>query len=124
MSALQDFANAFVYLDGLLLTTSSQVTVEKKSGLNMVETTVLGLAGAVRGSSRVEISVENAIPSADFEVNPDPFMETGRIVEIKIVMGSRVSIHNGYLTDATYSHSVNDASKVNVKFTGKFGNFE
>jgi len=127
MSALTLYANAYVYINGVLLTQESSVSVEKKSGLNMVETTHLGLAGAVQGSARVEISIDNAVPSADFELggNWDKYMITGEVVEIMILMGkSRISIHKVFVTDATYSHSVNDPSKISVKFTGRFANFE
>jgi len=126
MSALTLYANAYVYINGVLLTQESSVSVEKKSGLNMVETTHLGLAGAVQGSARVEISIDNAVPSADFELGGDwdKYMITGTVVEIRILMGTRLSIHNVFVTDATYSHSVNDPSKISVKFTGRFANFE
>lgn len=124
MANLQLYSNAFVFIDGKLLTQENSVSLEKKSGLNPVFTTVEGLAGASQGASTVEISIDNAVPSADFEFNPDPYMQVGAVVEAKIEMANRVSVFKGFITDSTYSHSVNDASKLSMKFLGRFSNFE
>ncbi len=118
------YSNAFVTFDGKLLVQEAQVTVEKKSGLNPVFTVALGLAGMTQGASTVEITIEEAVPSADFEINPDPYMRTGQVVEVGIIMGGRQSVHKCFLTDATFSHGTNDASKVSMKFLGRFADFE
>jgi hypothetical protein len=126
MSALTKYSNAFVYVDGNLLYQNAQVSVEKKSGLNMVETTAIGLAGACQGAARVEISIDNAVPLADFELGDfwDQAMKNATVHEIEIRMGSRSSKHNCFVTDATYSHSTNEHSKVGVKLTGQYALFE
>lgn len=122
------YSNAEVHLfcDAFsgLMTQESSVSVQKKSGLNMVFTTVNGLAGATQGAATVEIKVENAIPSADFEVLPDSAMFLGEVCEIWIVMAGVTSKHKVFITEADFSHSVNDSSKLSMSFTGRFAEFE
>lgn len=124
MSNLQLYSNAYVTIDGKLLTEESSVSVEKKSGLNPVFTVANGFAGMTQGASTAEISVDNAVPSADFEFNPDSYMRTGSVVEIGVIMAGRQSVFKGFITEATYGHSVNDASKLSMKFMCRFSDFE
>ena len=124
MANLQLYSNAFVFVDGLLLTQENSVSVEAKSGLQPVFTTVDGLAGASQGASTVEVSIESAVPSSDFELNPGPFMRTGAVVEVKVQMANRVAVYVGFITDSTFSHSVNDSSKLSMKFLGRLSDFE
>ena len=124
-SPLTLYSNAFITIVGVgLLAQESSLTIEKKSGLLPTFTVVEGLAGMTQGAGTAEITVENAVPSADFEMNPDPFMRTGAVVEIWTDMASRRSVFKGFITDATYSHSVNDASKLTMKFLCRFSDFE
>jgi hypothetical protein len=124
MANLTLYSNAYVTVEGKLLTQESSVSVEKKSGLNPVYTVAEGLAGMSQGASTAEISIDNAVPSADFEFNPDAFMRTGAVVEIGVIMAGRQSVFKGFITDATYSHSVNDASKLSMKLLCRFSDFE
>lgn len=124
MANLQLYTNARVYVDSKLLSQENSVTMEKKSGLNPVFTTVEGLAGATQGATTVEVTVENAVPSIDFELNPDPYMRTGAVVEVQLHMAGRVTTIKGFITDSTYSHSVNDSAKLSMKFLCRFEDFE
>lgn len=125
MADLQLYSNAYVWIDGGgLLTQENSVTVEKKSGLNPVFTSVSGLAGMSQGASTAEITIENAVPMKDFEFNPDPYLRSGTPVEIHIIMANRMTVFKGFLTEATYHHSVNDASKLTLKALCRFSEFE
>lgn len=124
MANLQLYSNAYVTIDGRLLTQESSVSIDKKSGLNPVFTVAEGLAGMSQGASTCEVSIDNAVPSADFEFNPDPYMRTGAVVEIGIIMASRQTVFKGFITEATYHHAVNDASKLSMKMLCRFADFE
>lgn len=124
MANLQLYSNALVHVDGKLLTQENSLTVEKKSGLNPVFTTVDGFAGMTQGATTVEVSIDNAVPSVDFELNPDPYMRTGAVVEVMIEMAGRLTTIKGFITDTTYSHSVNDSSKLSMKLMCRFEDFE
>lgn len=124
MADLQLYSNAYVQVDGKLMTEEASVSVEKKSGLNPVFTVVEGFAGMTQGAATCEVSVDFAVPSADFQLNPDPYMRTGAVVEVGIIMASRQTVMKGFITDASYSHSVNDSSKLSMKFMCRFSDFE
>lgn len=121
---LQLYSPAFLTIDGTILTQETTISVEKKSGLNPVYTVALGFAGMSQGATTCEVSVDNAVPSSDFEFSPDKYMRTGQVVEIGIIMANRQMTAKGFITDATYSHSVNEASKLSMKIMTRFSDFE
>ena len=122
--SVQLYSNAFVTINGSLLTEEASVTVTKNSGLNPVMTVAKGFAGMSQGAATAEIDVDNAVPSADFEFNPDKFMRSGSTVEVGVIMAGRQTVFVGFITTATYSHSVNAESKLSFKITAGFENFE
>lgn len=124
MSELALYSNAFVIVEGTLWAQAASVTVEKKSNSTPMFTLHSGFAGLSQGAGLVEITVDSAVPSADFEFNPDRKILAGQSIEIGIVMASRQSVFKGFITEATYSHSVNDASKLSMKFVCRFAEFE
>jgi hypothetical protein len=124
MADLKLYSNAETYINGLLLAEESSVTVEKKSGLNPVFTVANGLAGMSQGAATAEISIESAVPSADFEFNPDGYMLVGEVVDFRMVMANRETNCKGFITDASFTHSVNDASKLSMKLLCRFSEFE
>lgn len=124
MSELKLYSNSDVFINGALLAEEASVSVNKKSGLNPVFTVQNGLAGMTQGAGTAEVSIESAVPSADFEFNPDPFMKTGEVVELRIVMANRETNCKGFITDASYAHSVNDASKLSMTLLCRFEEFE
>ncbi len=121
---LQLYSGAFVTLDNKLLAQEASVTVEKKADLKPIYTLAAGLAGMSLGVGTAEVTIENAVPSSDFELCPDRYIRTGAIIEVGIVMAGRQSVFRGFITEATYSHSVNDASKLSMKFLCRFADFE
>jgi hypothetical protein len=89
-----------------------------------VTTLAAGFAGMSLGAATVEVTIESAVLSTDFEFNPDPFLRTGRTVEVAVLMANRQSVFKGFVTDATYSHSVNKESQLHMKLTCRFADFE
>lgn len=124
MANLDLYTSQFITVDGKLLVQETSLSVVKKSGLNPVFTVALGFAGMSQGATTVEVTVENAVPSADFELNPDAAMLTGKVVEIGIIMAGRQTIMKGFITEATYQHSVNEAGKLSFSAMCAWGNFE
>lgn len=123
MANAQLYTNAWVTIDGKLLAEETAVSVDKKSGLNPVWTVAKGFAGMSQGAAYAEISIDNAVPKADFEFNPDQYMRTGQVVEIGVYMAGRQSVFKGFITEATYQHSVNKEGTVSFKFMATFEDF-
>lgn len=122
--SVQIYSNALVTVNGRLLTEEASVTITKNSGLNPVMTVAKGFAGMSQGAGTAEVDVDNAVPSADFEFNPDPFMKAGATVEVGILMAGRQTVFVGFITSATYAHSVNQESKLSFKIMCGFEVFE
>ena len=124
MSDPQLYSATYITFDNKLLAEEASVTIDKKSGLNPVFTVAKGFAGMAIGASSCEMTIESATPSADFEVNPDPYMITGKLVEVGAVMAGRQMTAKMFVTDATYSHAVNQESKVSIKLMGPLAPWE
>ncbi len=124
MSDMKLYSGAEVYINSALLTEEASVTLEKKSGLNPVFTVVNGLAGMTQGAATMEVTIETAVPSADFEFNPDGYMLVGEVVDFRMVMANRETNAKAFMTDASYSHGANDASKLSMKLLCRFAEFE
>jgi hypothetical protein len=120
MSDPQLYTATWVKIDKKTLCEEASITIDKKSGLNPVYTVAKGFAGMAIGASSCEMTIESAAPSADFEMNPDPFLQTGELVEVSCTMSGRVMTGKMFLTDATYSHAVNQESKIVMKLMGSF----
>lgn len=122
--SVQLYSSAFATINGKLLTEEASITVTKSSGLNPVFTVNKGFAGMSQGAATAEIDIDNAVPSADFEFNPDSFMQEGSTIEIGIIMAGRQTVFVGFITSATYAHSVNQEAKMSMKIMAGFEVFE
>lgn len=121
---LRHYSKAFVFVNGSLLTQETSVTVNLKSNSTPQYTLALGFAGLSQGAGVAEVSIENAIPSADFEFNPDWRLRRGEAVEIGIVMAGQQLSLKGFVESATFSHAVNDASKLSIQIVCRLNDFE
>lgn len=124
MSEFQLYSNAYLTIEGTVLTQETEVSVEQKSGLIPQFTVPLGFAGMSQGAPYQEIKIENAVPSADFEVNPTRYMRTGQPVEVGVIMANRQMITKGFVTDATFQHGVNKASSLSMTLMCALKDFE
>jgi len=125
MPALQLYSLLFVSVNGGLLTEEGSVDVTRTTGSQAVTTVAKGYAGESPGAQMCEISVTNAIPSADFEFNPGPFMAALNAVEIGVIgPGGKQLKAKGFIIQDTFTHAVNTESKLSFRFRGQFADFE
>lgn len=125
MSEFQLYAQAGVIIDGAFLTQESSVTVARSTNSQPVNTVPLGYAGESPGAPMVEITVRNAVPSADFELNPGKFMKTLKEVEIGILgPGGKQLTARGFIISDNFQHAVNSESSLEFSFRGKMKDWE
>jgi hypothetical protein len=122
--ALKVYSRAYVTIDGSLLSEEASISLEKKSGMAPITTLGAGFAGMSLGSAICEVVIESAVPSTDFEFSPDLFLRKGETVEVGIIMADRQSVFKGFITEATYSHSVNKEALLHMKLMCRFAEFE
>lgn len=124
MANLQNYSLAYVTVNGSLLTEHASMDITRSTGSQAVMTVAKGYAGESPGASTVEIDITNAVPSADFEFNPGPFMKALQPVEIGIIVASKTLVAKGFIISDAIKHSVNSESTLSFKFRGQFADFE
>jgi len=119
MGNSQTYTKATIYLNSNQLTQETSVTIKRESGSQPVKTVALGYAGESPGSGMTMISVSNAVPTADFEVNPGLFFVKADIpVEISIFAAGKTLTVKGSIFSDNFSHAVDGASKLDFEFRG------
>jgi len=116
----EDFTNALVYVNGKQLTLETSLTVKRTSGSQPVKTVALGYAGESPGSAMCEITVENAVRSDDFEVDPGSFIQDLSVVELTIFAAGKTATTKGCIYEDNFSHAVDTASKLAFSFRGRY----
>ena len=122
-TTVQRYTKAVVYVNGNLLTEESNCTIKRTDGGNTVKTVAKGFAGRSPGAPMTMITVKNAVPSADFELNPGPFMETTEAVEITVFAAGRTLSVTGFITDDNFQHGVDAAAELEFEFEGGFSDW-
>lgn len=121
---LQKYTKAAVYVDGALLSEEASVTIKRVTGAQVVKTVAKGFAGVSPGAPMLTISVENAVPSADFELNPGDYMTELDAAELTIFAAGSTLTSKGFILEDNFSHAVETQSKLTFEFTGQFADWE
>lgn len=121
---LQNYTNCYVYVNGSLLSQQNSVSIARKSGAQPVHTVVEGFAGMSPGSPTCEISIENAVPAADFELNAGPGLQRMTVYEFTFFAASRTLTTKGYITDDNFSGAVDSPSKLSMTVMAQFADWE
>jgi hypothetical protein len=124
VSNFQIYSNATVQLDGQLLTEEATVSIDKKSGVNPVMTQHWGFAGVSQGAQVSEVAIECAVPTTNFDFDVDAYIKSTQVVEVTIMMANQKTVCQGFITDCTYSHSVNKEAQMHIKIMCNFQAFE
>lgn len=118
------YSAGFVTMSNALLAEAASITIRKNPAINPVLTLALGWAGFSIGAASCEMTIETAVPAADFEVNPDKFMVTGKLVEIGAVMANRQMTGKMVITGADYSVAVNQEARLQITLQGPLAPWE
>jgi hypothetical protein len=121
---LQLYTKATVYIDGNLLSEEASVTVKRSTGSQAVKTTAKGYAGESPGAPMTEIQVENAVPAADFELNPGQYMANLDSAEVTIFAAGNTLTVTGFIYEDNFSHAVESQSKLSFSARGPFADWE
>lgn len=125
MSGLQLYSLIYVLVNQAILTEEGSVTVNRATNSQPVNTVAKGYAGESPGAAMVEIQVDSAVPSAGFEMNPGEFMKNLKECEIGLLgPGGKQLTAKGFIISDSFSHSVNNESKLSFSFRGKFVDWE
>lgn len=118
MSNQQQYSKAVVYVNSNVLSEEASVTIKRTSGSQAVKTVAKGYAGESPGSPMTEITVSNAVPAIDFELDPGTFINEVAEVEISIFAAGRTLTVKGSIIDDNFSHAVDTEAKLEFNFRG------
>jgi hypothetical protein len=110
--ALQVYSQAEIYINGAKLAEEAQVSVNRRSNAQPVNTVAKGYAGDSPGAAMTEIKVTNAVPSAAFELNPGPFILNLQVCEITIYAAGLTLTQKGFIYEDNFSHAVNSEARL------------
>ena len=113
----------YVTVNDALLTEHMSVDVKRMTDAQIIKTVAKGFAGVSPGAPMCEIDVTNAIPSADFELDPGPFMKSLQTVEIGLQMAGKVGTSRGFIIEDSFKGAVDSPSGLSFRFIGSFPDF-
>src|SRR5574338_728038 len=120
MANLQLYTAAFVYVNGALLSEEASVTVNRSTNSQQVITVAKGYAGESPGAAMCEITVESAVPAADFELDPSKFLGELRVTEFTVFAAGKTLTFKGFIISDNFSHAANTESKLTFSARGQF----
>lgn len=117
--ALSLYTQAEVFINGSKLAEEAQVSVERNTNAQVVNTVAKGFAGLATGAPVMNIKITNAVPALAFELNPGTFMgmPSGgslQIVEVTIFAAGQTLTSKGFVMSDNFSHAVNTESKLEM----------
>src|SRR5688572_19231730 len=103
MSNLQRYSKTTVLWNGQLLAEESSLTVRRISGAQVVKTVAKGFAGLSAVAPMCEISVENAVPAEDCELDTGESIEGLILGELTIFAAGRTLTSKGFIIDDKFT---------------------
>jgi len=119
----QLYTLAEVYWNGRKLAEEASVKVARDSKAQVVATVARGFAGMSPGAKDISISVENAVPAADFELNPGEYIDGLVAGEITVFAAGKTLSSKGFIIKDDFSHAVNSEAKLSFDFVGEFADW-
>lgn len=118
------YSLAYVTVGGALLTEEASITVHRRTNSNPVNTVAKGYSGESPGAPNCEIQIRNAVPAADFELDPGPYMKSLRVAEIGVIAAGKQITVPGFIIEDTFQHGVNQEATLEFSFRGVFPDWE
>jgi hypothetical protein len=122
--AAELYSNASVYIRSALLVESTSVTIDRKTGAQVVLTMAKAFAGMSPGAGMSEISFDNAVPAVGMEYDPGDDMKNMRVVPVSVFAGGKTFIASGFITEDTFKKAVNSEATISMKMTCDFGEWK
>lgn len=122
--ALQRYTVANVYVNGSVLLEETAVSIERETGSHSINTIGIGYAGEAAGAPFVLVTVENAVPSTNFEFDAAQFFGQMQTCQFTINAAGKHLTFRGSLLSDNFSHVVNGTAKLSFKAKGHLSMWE
>ena len=117
------YAQATVLINGTVIAENTSVKITRDSKANVVETLGKGFAGVSVGAKMITVSVDNAVPSADFEFDPGKYIAELRVAELTIFVSNRTLTTKGFFLSDDFQSAVNSPSSLSFSFVGEYASW-
>lgn len=118
---LQTYSKVSIYVNSFLLAEAVDVQVSRQTNSSQIITIEKGYAGESPGAAMCTISVKNAVPSSDFELDPGKFMTDNKVVEFTVFAGGRTLVFKGFIISDNFSYAANSESSLSFEARGNYG---
>jgi hypothetical protein len=122
--AYKIYTTARVYVNGSVLLEEAAVTIDRVAESTSIYTIGKGYAGEGAGAPMIELTVDNAIPSTGFEMDPGQFLGVMQQVNFAINAGDKTLQFDGFIIADNFQHAVNSNAKLSFKAKGFVANWE
>lgn len=124
MAELKLYTQALLYLDGTKLAECESIQVSGDSKAQIVETIAQGLSGITQGASQLKFTVKNAVPDADFEMNPNTFIKKGDFKDLSVFAAGKTITSKVFINNWSFSYQVNGKAELNFDAIGTWSDWE
>ncbi len=97
--------------------------MHRRTNSNPVNTVAKGYAGESPGAANCEIQVKNAVPSADFELNPGPFIASLTEREFTFFAAGKTLTTKGFIDSDNLSHATDTPAELAFECTCEFADW-
>lgn len=120
----QIYTSLECYINGGKLAEATSVKISRTTKAQQVDTLSRGFAGMSEGAKMITVSIDNAVPSADFELNPGAFMTSLKVCELTLFAAGRTLTSKGFVIDDNFSKATNSPSSLSFEFVGAWADWE
>jgi len=97
-----------IAIGGAIIAEATSIQFSRTLNAQQVNTIAKGLAGITPGARMLTFTVQNAVPSADFELDAGAVIEAGTIVDVVMIgPGGKQMVCKGFITEDSGSYQVN-----------------
>jgi hypothetical protein len=122
----QKYALALVRVDGLLLVEEQEITIDRDSRSQEMNTVALQYAGESPGAGIMTIDIVNAVPALDFELNFGSFfvnIQGEHEISVEIPGGRHLTTRGSIIKD-NFRHGVNSPAHLSAHIRATLKDWE
>ena len=122
--SLQRYTIANIYVNGSVLIEETAISIERDTNSHSIHTIGVGYAGEAAGSPFITIMVDNAVPSTNFEIDPEKFFGQMQRVQFTVNAANKHLSFKGHIISDNFVHAVNTSAKLSFKAKGQISSWE
>lgn len=120
MANQQDYAIAYITVNGALLGQEGSFTMSRTSNAQVIKTVAGGYTGDSPGAPMCEVSIKNFVPQAGIEFDAGTYIQTLTRVKVGILMSGKIAESQGIFYEDDTAHGTDSPASYDLKFRGSY----